>query len=200
MRKTLLVFLISLAVQSFCFAQEHGESRTRPTPQPTPRPAPPPQATLGSWIRYTSPLGRYTVALPGEPKLSTQEATSADGVKFPQYMASSSTEKAVFLIGYFDELPNTTFSFDRARDGFVQAVNGTLGRETAISLGGYPGRDFRVLGRTGDGTQITMLVRMFEIDRRVYVVQYIMATTDEDDPVIRRDANKYFDSFSVATQ
>jgi hypothetical protein len=40
------------------------------------------------WIKYTSPEGRYSVSLPAQPNLSTQEATAADGQKFPQYLAS----------------------------------------------------------------------------------------------------------------
>ena len=49
------------------------------------------------WIKYDSPEGGYSVLLPGQPNLTTQEAATANGEKFPQYMASASDAGAVFL-------------------------------------------------------------------------------------------------------
>src|SRR5262249_41257087 len=186
---------------SICVSQEHGE---RPGHGEQPRPPVVPKTTntitdMGGWVKYASSDGHYSVLLPSLPKLSTQESKTADGVPFLQYMASSMTDKVVCLIGYFDYAQGTTFSFDRARDGFVGAVNGRLLAETAVSLEGYPGRAFIVQGVANDGTPYKMRVRIYEVKNRVYVVQFIMSTTQENDPAVNVEARRYFDSFSVSS-
>jgi hypothetical protein len=153
------------------------------------------QAQTG-WIKYNSPEGRYSVLLPGEPKLSTQEATTATGEKFTQYMAASEDSNALYMVGYFDVSSNMTFLFDKARDGFIAAVNGTLLAESAISLGAYPGREAKVSATGGNGTEYLILVRFYQVENRIYVVQFIVSKP-ADDAVSAQKSAKYFDSFQV---
>ncbi len=159
------------------------------------------------WIKYSSPEGRYTVSLPRQPNLSTQEAAAADGQKFPQYLASVvEPGDVVFLTGYFDNAPGTIFSADAARDGMVNRINGTLISENAVSLGGYPGRELKVLakpaapesaeGAKPDGVEYIVHARFYEVDKRVYVLQVIFPKSLESDAMNARAA-KYFDSFQV---
>lgn len=133
--------------------------------------------------------------LPTQPTLSTQPSESADGLTFTQYLASTTTSTAVYMIGYFD-LTNSTFSFDRARDGMVSAVNGTLLGESAISLGGQPGRELRVMGKSKDGISFQVHARIYQIQLRVFVLQYIYQPEFADESTTRNQ-NKYFDSFAV---
>ncbi|HEX9422115.1 MAG TPA: hypothetical protein VF899_02660 [Pyrinomonadaceae bacterium] len=160
------------------------------------------------WIKYSSPEGRYSVSLPAQPNLSTQEATTADGQKFPQYLASvTEAGDVVFLTGYFDSVPGTIFSADAARDGMVKQINGTLINETALSLGNYPGRGFKVLAKAPAGASaegekpaepVDYIVhaRFYEVDKRVYVLQVIFPKSLESEAINAR-ATKYFDSFQV---
>jgi hypothetical protein len=148
------------------------------------------------WIQYNSPEGRYTVRLPAEPKFSTQEAATSSGEKFTQYMAASEDSSAVYIVGYFDVAPNMTFSFDKARDGMLAAVKGTLLAEKAISLGGYPGREAKISTKGSDDTEYIALVRFYQVEKRIYVVQFIV--TKSADPAISAEKSaKYFDSFQV---
>src|ERR1700682_2491135 len=78
------------------------------------------------WIKYASPEGRYNVSVPQQPKVSTQETTASTGEKVPQYRAASLDGNGVFMIGYFDYTAAMKFSFDRARDGMLLAMDGTL--------------------------------------------------------------------------
>ena len=133
--------------------------------------------------------------LPAQPTLSSQPSESADGLKFTQYLASTTTSNAVYMIGYFD-LTNATFSFDRARDGMVNAVNGTLLGESAISLGGHPGRELRVSGKSNEGISFQVRARIYQIDLRVFVLQYIYQPEFAGDS-LTSNQNRYFDSFSV---
>ena len=155
----------------------------------------------GEWIKYTSPEGRYSVSLPAQPKLTMQEATAADGQKFPQYLASVIEPGDVaFTIGYFDSVPGTIFSAQAARDGIVKRINGTLISESAISLSGYPGREFKILmkparARPADATYVVR-ARLYEADKRVYLLQFIFPQSLESDALAAK-AVKYFDSFQL---
>jgi hypothetical protein len=149
-----------------------------------------------TWINYNSVEGRYSVALPSQPELGTQESTTADGVKFTQYKATVAKDKAVFMVGYFDELPGTTFSLDKARDGMVSGVKGTLLSENVISVAGNAGRELKVVTKTEEGTELVMRTRFFDIDKRIYVLQFIVLKTEDDETAVA-NAAKYFDSFKV---
>ncbi|MDQ2974564.1 MAG: hypothetical protein M3R69_04020 [Acidobacteriota bacterium] len=160
------------------------------------------------WIAYTSPEGHYSVLIPAQPTLSTQESTAANGEKFPQYLASVvAAGDIVFMIAYFDTLPGTVFSADAARDGMVKAIKGTLISENAITLGGYSGRDLKVLTTPtppppAEGTKpaepvdYIVRARFYEADKRIYVVQLIFPKSLENGPFAAK-ATKYFDSFQV---
>ena len=160
-----------------------------------------PALTLGAqhsddWIKYDSKEGRYSVLLPAQPTVGSQEATSADGIKFTQYKAAVFSGEVVYMIGYFDYTASMTFTFDKARDGMVGAVNGTLLTERSISLGGYSGRELRVLARDESGAEYDMRARFYDVDRRIFVLQFIAPKSiavEITDP----KATKYFDSFQV---
>jgi hypothetical protein len=147
------------------------------------------------WINYNSAEGRYTVSLPAQPKLSTQESATADGQKFLQYLASVQDQDAIYLVGYFDHVAGTTFSADRARDGMVAAVKGTLISERALSLSGYPGRELKV-GTKSDDTDYIILAKFYDTENRVYVQQVIYPKSNEGE-TSNRKAAKYFDSFQI---
>jgi len=148
-----------------------------------------------TWINYNSAEGRYAVSIPTQPKLSTQESATADGQKFLQYMATAQEPNAVYLIGYFDHVAGTTFSADRARDGMVKAVKGTLVSERTISLSGYPGRELKV-GTSSEGVDYIILVKFYDTDNRVYVQQLLFPKSFESE-AMNTKAAKYFDSFQI---
>ena len=158
------------------------------------------------WIKYSSTEGRYRVSLPAQPTLRTQQATAATGEKFSQYLASVIEGDVAFMIGYFDSVPGTIFSGDAARDEMVKRFNGTLMSENAISLNGYPGRELKVLilapVKTGEGAkpaeavEYILRARLYEADKRVYLVQFIFPKALESDALAAK-ATKYFDSFQV---
>jgi hypothetical protein len=147
------------------------------------------------WITYNSAEGRYTVSLPAQPKLGTQESATADGQKFLQYMASVQQPDVIYLVGYFDHVAGTTFSADRARDGMVSAVKGTLVSERVISLSGYPGRELKVAAKL-DTSDYIMLAKLWDTETRVYVLQVVYPKSAESE-ALKTNAAKYFDSFQI---
>jgi len=148
----------------------------------------------GEWIRYTSAEGRYNVAVPQEPKVSTQETTSSTGEKIPQQLAASPDGNGVFMIGYFDYTTTMTFSFDKARDGMLSSMRATLLGEETISLGSSPGRGLRLLAKASDDTEFLVRARYYDVGRRVYVLQCIFPKL-EDSPAITEKCLRFLDSF-----
>ena len=152
--------------------------------------------THTEWIRYDSKEGRYAVMLPAQPTVGSQEAETADGIKFTQYKAGVVNADVAYMIGYFDYAGEMTFTFDKARDGMVAGVNGSLVRERSIKLDSYLGRELRINARDETGIEYDMRARIFDIGRRIYVLQFI-APKSIDVGVADIKAAKYFDSFQV---
>ncbi len=147
------------------------------------------------WIKYTSKEGRYTVLLPSQPTVSTQEPTSAAGNKFIQYTASVFGSDVGYMVSYFDYPAEMIFTLDKARDGMVDAIKGTILSEHEISFGSYPGRDLRVSLKDPAGVEYVIHTRFYDIERRVYIVQFIMPKSNES--ASEKATSKYFDSFQV---
>jgi hypothetical protein len=157
-----------------------------------------------NWISYTSPEGRYSVSLPKEPKVTTQEATTADGEKFPQYLATIGEADSLFVIGYFEIASSSTFSADLARDSILKRSGGRLIEENAISLGGYPGHDLKIAlmipiapaaGEVPPQTDYVDRARIYEVGKRVYILQVLFPKSRETDASI--SVTRFFDSFQV---
>jgi hypothetical protein len=149
----------------------------------------------GNWINYTSPTGRYSVLMPSQPKLMNQEGTSSSGAKVPQYVAVAEDSSATYMAAYFDYTAANSFSFDKARDGMLSNVKGTLLSEKSISLGGYPGREARISGKN-NGVEFLTRVRFYDVNKRVFIIQFIVIKGNDSSEAATK-ATKFFDSFKV---
>ncbi len=154
------------------------------------------------WMKYDSPEGRYSVLFPCKPELSTQQTTAKTGEKLPQYLAAcadpDTTNDLGYMVAYFDEGPNMTFSFDEARDGFLAAVKGTLLSGKTIQLGTYEGREFKASAKSPDGKEYIFLVRFYLVEKRIYAIQFIFAKSAESERNAEKGA-KFLDSLKVTT-
>ena len=137
---------------------------------------------------------RYNVLLPGQPSVDSQEVTTASGEKFTQYKATVSSGQTIYMIGYFDYPPSTVFAFDTARDRMMAGVKATLLSERSIRLGGSPGREVRLLMEIL-GDDYLMVARFYDVNLRVYVIQFITPKSDETG--VEERSTRYFDSFQV---
>jgi len=151
--------------------------------------------TVQKWVIYESVEGRYSVSLPAEPKLADQEADDASGKKLPQYLATVEDGNAAFIVGHFDYDSQSVFSLDKARDGLLANIKGTLISEESARLETFPGRSLVAEAESGS---ITFLVRarFFDAAGRVYVLQFILPKV-EDGPSAIAKSKKFFDSFRV---
>ena len=147
------------------------------------------------WIKYKSPEGRYSILLPAQPDVGTQEATAATGEKFTQYKAAVLDSGVAYMIGYFDYPSGMVYTVDKGRDGMIQALNGTLLDEELISLGGVSGRQFRILAKDPSAGEYVIRARIYDVNQRVYVLQFIVSKATEAENVDK--AARYFDSFQI---
>ena len=184
MKQLTLVALTLLFLPAVLSAQEHT------APESTPA------RTKPQSQRYISDQGRYSVLFPAEPELSTQNIIVPTGGQTVQYMATSFAEGTVFLVGYFDYPAGVTFSLNKARDGMVEGLKGTLLDEQSISLGGAPGRQLRIGGRLENGTEFMNRARFYDMQPRVFVLQ-CMISKDQDGPVAAQKCESFFESFQV---
>lgn len=195
MRKTPITILALLVSSLTTFAQEHKE-RSAP-PQRPPQTQTQPQAQGQPYpFRYTSPEGRYTVLVPKQPTVSSQQISAPDGTPIPQYMAMVADGDGMLMIAYFDYASDVVFSLDKGRDGMIQSINGTLLDEHSISLGGAPGRQIKVAARTEQGMEFIDRARFYDVKPRVYVLQCIIPKS-MDSPAIAERCDQFFDSFRV---
>jgi hypothetical protein len=151
--------------------------------------------TTMEWMKYTSVEGRYNVLLPQQPKISTQDGTAATGEKMKQYLAQAGDSASFYFLAYFDYDTGMTFSLDKARDGVVEGVKGTLLNQQAISMGGYSGREFKIAA-SNQNIDLLMRVRIYDIAGRVYILQHLFKKSD-DSPRMAEKTTKFFDSFKV---
>ncbi|MFY9622669.1 MAG: hypothetical protein WAQ99_22830 [Pyrinomonadaceae bacterium] len=196
MRKTTIALLTLLVSSAVTFAQEHKE-RSAPTPRP-PQTQTPPQSseTQSSSFRYTSPEGRYSILLPGQSKLSSQQVNSPDGLPMTQYMVTAAGTMGMVMVAYFDYAADVVFSLDKARDGMVNSIKGTLLDEHSMSLGGAPGRQVKISARTEQGIDFIDRARFYDVKPRVYVLQCI-SPKSIDSAAIAERCDQFFDSFRV---
>jgi hypothetical protein len=195
MRKTTIAILTLLVSSAATFAQEHKEQSAPPVRPPQTQ-TPPQSQPDASLLRYTSPEGRYAVLLPAQPNLSSQQVNAPDGTPMTQYMAMASGDMGMVMVAYFDYPGDVVFSLDKARDGMVNSIKGTLLDEHSMSLGGAPGRQVKISARTEQGMEFIDRARFYDVKPRVYVLQCI-SPKSVDSAAIAERCEQFFDSFRV---
>ena len=195
MRKTTIAILTLLISSAATLAQEHKE-RSTPPPRPPQTQTPPQSEAQPSSLRYTSPEGRYSVLLPAQPTLSSQQVSAPDGTPMTQYMVSAAGNMGMVMVAYFDYAADVVFSLDKARDGMVTSIQGSLLDEHSMSLGGAPGRQLKISARTEQGMEFIDRARFYDVKPRVYVLQCI-SPKSIDSAAIAERCEQFFDSFRV---
>ena len=100
------------------------------------------------------------------------------------------------MVAYFDYASEVVFSLDKARDGMISAIKGTLLDEHSMSLGGAPGRQLKIAATTEQGMEFIDRARFYDVRPRVYVLQCIIPKS-MDSAAIAERCDQFFDSFRV---
>jgi len=113
-----------------------------------------------------------------------------------QYMVTAAGSMGMVMIAYFDYAADVVFSLDKARDGMVTSIKGTLLDEHSMSLGGAPGRQIKISASTEEGVAFIDRARFYDVKPRVYVLQCITPKSTDSAATAER-CEQFFDSFRV---
>jgi hypothetical protein len=148
--------------------------------------------------KETSVKGKFSVLMPGESSERTQTTKTALG-PMDIHIFTLEDKDARYVMVYND-FPAYVAQMDKAviakllesvRDGAVSGFNGTLIKDSTITLsGGYQGREIQV--ESADKKRI-LRSRIYMVKARLYQVE-ISVPKDE---VSAKYVTKYLDSFKV---
>ncbi len=150
-----------------------------------------------SWIDFSSPEGKFSVLMPGNPKNHAQALNTPFGPA-TTYTFVYSNEDVAFAVSYTDypiktQAPDAQKIFDGARNGQLAAMRGsTLISESEVSVNSYPGREVQMATPQGDGKH-AIRTRMYMVNNRLYLVMVALPK----DELFSRDAVKFMDSFKL---
>jgi hypothetical protein len=154
------------------------------------------------WTTYENKDFNFSVDLPGEPKMVTQEVpTEVGDLTMNMFMVDASTteessDNLIYMVIYTkypmnqDEVDESKIEtmLDGSVDGAVANVQGKLVYANKVALNGSPGRAAKI-----EVQGAFMYMNMYLKDSALYAVQTIcLVENDEND-----DINKFFDSFKL---
>jgi hypothetical protein len=194
----LSAILLTLALLAGC-----GGANVSPTPAgPTPTPDP-----LAGWIQYTPDDGSFTVRLPEEPQIQEQVVSTVDGDVTVTIYATQQPNGAV-LVSRNELTPNLAAlidasepqiisdTLDRARDGALSNLNGTLDQEKDIDYDNHAGRDIIFTAPGGDiapGGELKGMARVLLVGHQLYQFLFLTTLGDYD----QKTAQAFADSFEL---
>lgn len=142
---------------------------------------------------FSSKEGRFTLLMPGTPKLETRVVNTAKG-EVTAYMYIVKLDDRVYMVSYSDYPDDAIHELtpeqilDNGRDGMIANVFGELISETIISLDGYPGRQLNIgVGNSG------IRAKIFLVKNRMYGVM----VSGPNDKMYLEPAGDVLDSFRL---
>lgn len=189
MKRFLAAAIITLALGLSLGAQEHTKHPPSSTPSSTP--APVGVADAGSWVKFTSDVGRFSVLMPETPTDKIDTVDSEHG-PYTTHLFIVRDTTSVYLIGWVDYSPSFNFNrqseMEANRDNFVKGISAKLLNSRMLTIDGYPALEF-----SAETADRTFKSRVYMVGRRPYQI-VIGSPKDQDDSV---SLNRFFNSFKV---
>lgn len=161
-----------------------------------------------AWQDFSPPDGRFHVDLPGTPK---HEAQPAPGLPaefvVQQFKVELNRGRLMYAVAYLDmsTIPvaffDTEASLNGSRQGAVNAVQGTLLKESRITLDGHPGLEMEIDVPAGIDPATRKNRMKGKNVSRVYIVNrclYVLEASGADLTLTSPDVQRYFSSFKLA--
>ena len=142
-------------------------------------------AAAQNWSEYRPAAGRFSIDIPGTPKVAKVPVTNNDGSKTDLVQASVELPEAFYIVSYLDYGPNLDVNKTLATLKDRYAAMGTLQSKRLP----YPGQpSFEVAIDRHDG--IYMNVRALIVGQRLYLMAVTSHSAD-----YRSDTQRFFNSF-----
>lgn len=167
-----------------------------PVPQPKPTVSQPVQP---QWKLFTAPDGRFTVLMPGMPKLETQtQKTYMGEIQLQLFVAQPPEQEVAYLVAYNDfpdsygQLANPQELLNKAQYMALKTTQSNLVKQRNIrSSNGHPGREIEYINSGGKITKN----RMYFAEGRLYQVMVI--STKKQQKTLSGTMTGYLNSFNV---
>jgi hypothetical protein len=136
--------------------------------------------SLFAWRTFTSPEGKFSISMPGQPTVTSIIIDTAFGPTYLNAYMLDSKDGFYYAASFMDHYPqlfevkSVERILDDSRDGAVANVQGKLLGESAISIKKHPGRE--IVFESADGKSIVK-ARLYIVGERFY---QIMATTSKE--------------------
>ena len=152
-------------------------------------------AVAQTWSEYRPAGGGFRVEMPGTPTVKTDDVKINNGRIAKQTQASVRVpKKADYSVLYMDYPPDVGRGVppEKLLEGLRSdiATHGKLRRDTALTVGGAPARDFVVAARNN----LAIVMRVVWFDNRLFQVSVLGLGLDVADAP---DTRRFLDSFAL---
>ncbi|MBO3462992.1 hypothetical protein G7B40_023335 [Aetokthonos hydrillicola Thurmond2011] len=169
---------------------KHPPSKTKPTVS---------QPVQPSWKIFTSPDGRFTVLMPGRPKLMIQtQKTYMGEIDLQVFLAQPPKQEVAYLVAYNDfpysygQMVNPQEILRNTQYMAIKTTRSHLISQRDIrSSNGHPGREIVYINSGGKITKN----RMYFADGRLY--QVVAIATKKQEKTLSKTITGYLNSFHV---
>ena len=145
-----------------------------------------------AWKKYRSVEGRFSVIIPCQPDIKTEDLDNGHGTS-KQIYQTCGNDDGYYLVSYIDlDVAKGDASLNEYRDGIVKGANASVVAENSISMGSVPGRDLVLVGRSAAGV-LNYNLHLYLVGKRLYCVGTVTPTDKYDLPMI----NKFLSSFAL---
>ncbi len=155
-------------------------------------------ASADGWHTFKSEEGRFSVELHGELDMRSNPSQKRILGDLLNQVTARLPAGGCVTVTWGDVVssssPDTLHEmFNAVQDGLVAMMSGSVRSERAITLQGFPGREFAVYG-THDGKFGTIWTRCYIAGRRYYQINWVkVGAQSAPSP----NANRVFDSFKL---
>ena len=193
--KGLLPLIAATLTLNYCMEVEALPSK-HPLPKPIPTVS---QPVRSSWKIFTSPDGRFTVLMPGTPKLMVQtQKTYMGEIDLQVFVAQPPKQEVAYLVAYNDfpynygQMVNPQEILKNTQYMALKTTQSRLISQRDIrSSNGHPGREIVYINSGGKITKN----RMYFADGRLY--QVVAITTKKQEKTLSKTITGYLNSFNA---
>ncbi|GAA6614442.1 hypothetical protein [Scytonema sp. NUACC26] len=157
------------------------------------------QPVKSQWKVFTPPDGRFTVLMPGIPRIESQtQRTHMGEIQLQVFLAQPPNQEVAYLVAYNDfpdnygQMASAQEVLDDAQQMALKTTQSNLTASKDIrSSNGHPGREIEYVNSGGKITRN----RMYFAEGRLYQVMVI--TTKKQQKTISGSITGYLNSFQV---
>jgi hypothetical protein len=149
----------------------------------------PPAPAAPRWERFVSESGRFSVVMPGRPKLETRFLKGRTGHDFRYSSYLLDLGSSAYMVSFSDYDSQTEISLDDALGGIIRSwPNNTVTGRRRTTLYGYPARTLEL-----QTPEHRVRFRVFAQGRRLYQIGFVALRKDWDSA----DAEGFMSSFRL---